>query len=334
MCGAGVRVHDPLVRAVVHHRFGPPDVLAIEERPSPRAGRAEVRLRVEAAGLNPKDVLIRKGRYRLLSGARFPMGSGFDVAGVIEEVGAGVSARRVGERVLGFVDGFRGRTCAEEVVLRADHCAPVPEGLPWAEAAALPLAASTALQALRDDARVGPGSRVLLHGASGGVGVHAIQIAKALGAHVTTTAGPASLERCRALGADVALTYEDPSAPFAGGERYDAIVDVYGNRGFRWARPGLVPRGTYVTTVPSRATFLAIARSMVAKPRARLVVVRPRAADLEVLRAMVQAGTLRALIDRVLPLERAAEAHARIETRHAHGKVVLAIGPDARAALG
>ncbi|UJR84091.1 NAD(P)-dependent alcohol dehydrogenase [Sandaracinus amylolyticus] len=313
------------MRAAIHHRFGPPDVLSIEELPPPRPRPHEVLVRVEAAALNPKDVLIRKGRYRVLSGARFPMGSGFDLAGVVESVGSRVHDRRVGDRVFGMLDGFRGRTCAELVAIRADHCAPAPEGLSFVEAASLPLAASTALQALRDVARVGPGDRVLLHGASGGVGVHAIQIAKALGAHVTTTSGAHNLERCASLGADVTLTYDDPATPFAAGARYDAIVDVYGNRRFAWARRGLTARGTYVTTVPSRALFLDVARTAFTSPKARLVMVRSRARDLETIASMVRAGALRPVIDRVLPLESIAEAHAHLETRHARGKVVLTI---------
>ncbi|AKF03452.1 NAD(P)-dependent alcohol dehydrogenase [Sandaracinus amylolyticus] len=313
------------MRAAVHHRFGPPDVLSIQDLPPPRPRAREVLVRVEAAALNPKDVLIRKGRYRVLSGAHFPMGSGFDVAGVIEAVGPRVHDRSVGERVFGMLDGFRGRTCAELVTLRADQCAPAPEGLSFVEAAALPLAASTALQALRDVAQIRRGDRVLLHGASGGVGVHAIQIAKALGAHVTTTSGAHNLERCASLGADVTLTYDDPGEPFTQGTRYDAIVDVYGNRSFAWARRGLTPRGTYVSTVPSRTLFLDVARTALASPKARLVIVRSRARDLDTIASMARADALRPVIDRVLPLESIADGHAHLETRHARGKVVLTI---------
>jgi NADPH:quinone reductase-like Zn-dependent oxidoreductase len=319
------------MRALVHHRFGPPDVLRLEERSSPRPGAREVRVKVEAAAFNPKDVLIRKGRFRWLSGSRFPMGTGYDVAGTVVALGARASGLALGTRVMGMLDGFRGGTCAEEVVLRDDQLAPVPDAISWIDAAALPLAASTALQALRDLAHVGPGTRVLLHGASGGVGVHAIQIAKALGAHVTTTSGVHNLARCAALGADVTLTYEDPAAPFAGGARFDAILDIYGNRTFRWARAGLGAKGVYVSTVPSPRILLDAATSTLGRgPQARLVVVRSRRADLATLAEMVVSGALRPQVDRVLELERAAEGHVYLETRRATGKVVVVIGEAAR----
>ena len=125
------------MRAAIHHRFGPPDVLSVADVPPPRPRVGDVLVRVEAAALNPKDVLVRKGRYRALSGARFPMGSGFDVAGVIEAVGPRVHDRAVGDRMFGMLDGFRGRTCAELVVMRASQCARAPEELSPAESASL-----------------------------------------------------------------------------------------------------------------------------------------------------------------------------------------------------
>ena len=319
------------MRAIVHRRYGGLEVLSLEEVPRPALGAREVRVEVEAAALNPKDVLIRKGRFRWLSGRRFPMGTGYDVAGRVAALGPSAQGLAIGDRVMGMLDGFRGGTCAEEVVLRDDQLARVPESVSWTSAAALPLAASTALQALRDLAHVGPGARVLLHGASGGVGVHAIQIAKLLGAHVTTTSGAHNLARCAALGADTTLTHDDPAAPFASGARFDAILDVYGNRSFRWARAGLAPRGVYVSTVPSQRILLDTLRSAVGGgPRARLVVVRSRRRDLETLAAWAASGVLVAQIDRVLPLEGTADGHAHLETRRATGKVVIAIGQHAR----
>ena len=322
------------MKAIVHHRYGGLEVLGLEEIPTPRPAAREVHVRVEAAALNPKDVLVRKGRFRWLSGNRFPMGTGYDLAGTVVALGAGARGLAIGERVMGMLDGFRGGTCAEEVVVRDDQLAPIPPGLSWIDAASLPLAASTALQALRDLAHVGAGSRVLLHGASGGVGVHAIQVAKALGAHVTTTSGAHNLARCASLGADLTLTYEDPAAPFASGVRFDAILDIYGNRSFRWARAGLAPRGTYVSTVPSpRILFDALTSSLGRGPRARLVVVRARRRDLETLLGMLASGALRPQVERALELERTAEGHAHLETRRATGKVVIAIGAAAKGEL-
>jgi NADPH:quinone reductase-like Zn-dependent oxidoreductase len=161
--------------------------------------------------------------------------------------------------------------------------------------------------------------------------VHAIQIAKVLGAHLTTTSGAHNLARCAALGADVTLTHEDPAAPFASGTRFDAILDIHGNRSFHWARAGLVSSGVYVSTVPSTRILLDAATSTLGRgPRARLVVVRSRRPDLETLAEMVVSGALRPQIDRVLELEHAVDGHMYLETRRATGKVVVAIGESAR----
>lgn len=300
-------------------------MLQLEPAPVPEVGRGEVRLRVAAAALNPKDVLLRKGRFSLLGGWSFPRGTGFDVAGTVEEAGPGVSEWRPGDRVFGFLNGFHGGSCADEVVVPVDQLAPLPASLSWVEAAALPLAGSTALQALRDLARVVPGSRVLIHGASGGVGVHAIQIARALGAHVTTTSSEANRERCAQLGAQTTLTYDDPQAPFAQQARYDAIFDVFGNRRFAWAIDGLARGGTYVTTVPSSQIGLDAARTLLGERRARLVVVRARRTDLDALARMIDIGALRPVVDRVFPLEETAEAQRYLESRHARGKIVISV---------
>ena len=313
------------MRAILQRRFGGPEALELEQAPLPEPGRGELRLRVLAAALNPKDVLIRKGRFALLSGRRFPLGTGLDVTGEIDAIGANVTEFRVGQRVFGFMNRFRGGTCADFVALSAKWCAPAPPELSPPEAAALPLVASTALQALRDLGQVTRGTRVLMHGAAGGLGLHAIQIARALGAHVTTTSSAASVARCRQWGADETLTYDDPAAPFASGVRYDVILDVYGNRNFAWAASGLGAAGTYVTTVPSRRIVIDTLRTLGRRPRARLVRVQARRSDLELVARMVAEGTLRPVIDQVLPLERVADGHRYLESRHAKGKLVIEV---------
>lgn len=311
------------MKAFVQHQFGGCEALQLEETDAPQPQRKQVRIRVHAAALNPKDVWVRKGRYAALSGRRFPIGTGFDVAGEIDAVGPGVSSLRVGQRVFGFLNGFRGRTCAEQVVMPEECCAPMPAGLAWPEAASLPLAATTALQALRDIGGLKAGDRVLLHGASGGVGLYATQIARAFGAHVVTTSSEASRGRCLEAGAHEALTYDDPAAPFLNKELYNVVFDIYGNRRFDWAQAGLADSGTFVTTVPSRRIVWDALRSLASKKRARLVRVRSRRRDIETLATLVSEGKLRPVIDRVLPFELVAVGHAYLEQRHAKGKIVI-----------
>jgi NADPH:quinone reductase-like Zn-dependent oxidoreductase len=313
------------VKAIEYDRYGPASVLAMRDVPRPVPRRGELLVRVRAAALNPKDVVTRSGRYRLLAGRRFPKRVGFDWAGEVVEVGPGVAGVAPGAAYFGFLDGYQGGACAEYLAVRVGESAPKPDRLDFPEAAAVPLAASTALQTLRDVARVERGMRVLVHGASGGVGVFAIQLAKhVLGLHVTTTSGEANLELCRRLGADVALDYR-ATDPLAGGERFDVVFDVFGNRRFAEARPALTRRGVYVKTVPKPRELLDVARTLVTHPRARLVVVRPRARDLLAIRGYVDEGKVVPVIDRTYPLDRVAEAEAHLETKHARGKVIIRV---------
>ncbi len=314
------------MRALAYDRYGPVDVLAVREVGTPRPRAGEVLVRVRAAALNPKDALLRKGRFRALSGARFPKIVGLDFAGEIVELGRGVRGHRPGDRVFGGFNhwaALRG-TVAEYVVAPTRSLAAMPRACSFEDAAAIPLAGSTALQALRDLGRVRPGDRVCIHGASGGVGTFAIQIAKALGARVTTTSGAASLALCAELGADDALDYAMVD-PFAGDRVFQIVFDVFGNRSLSTVRRGLAADGLYVTTVPSRRIFLDAATTWLRRPRARLVVVRLRTADLDQLAGLVEDGRLRPRIDRVVPFADCVEAVRYLETRHAHGKVVIRI---------
>ena len=310
------------MRVVEYDRYGGPEVLVVRERPRPVPGPGEVLVRVRAAALNPKDVLVRAGKLRWLAGGRFPRRTGYDWAGEAVEVGPGVDDVAAGDRLLGMIDATAGGACAEYAVVRRGELTRCPADLPWAEAAALPLAGLTALQALRDLAGVGPDQRVLVNGASGGVGTLAVQVARALGAHVTGVASAANRALVSGLGADHVLDYavDDLARP---DRPYDVVFDVFGNRSFAALRGALTARGTYVTTVPSARAVIDHLRTRLGGRRARLVVVRSRAADLDALLALHARGALRAVVDRRFPLDAIALAHRYLGTRRARGKVVL-----------
>ena len=313
------------MKAVEYDRYGPATVLALREAPRPIPGPGEFLVRVRAAALNPKDVIVRSGKFRFLSGRGFPRRVGFDWSGEIAEVGAEVTGVTIGAAYYGMLDGYQGGACAEYLAVRPAECAPKPSRLNHVQAAAAPLAASTALQALRDVARLEPGMRVLVNGASGGVGVFAIQIAKLLGAHVTSTSSAANLDLCRRLGADVALDYR-AADPLAGPERFDVVFDVFGNRTLRETRRVLSARGVFVTTVPKPRALLDLALTRFSYPRARLVIVRPRARDLELIAGWLDEGKIVPVVEKVYPLDRVADAEAHVETKHTRGKVVVSIG--------
>jgi NADPH:quinone reductase-like Zn-dependent oxidoreductase len=313
------------VRALVYDRYGSSDALELREVPAPAPGRGEVLVRVRAAALNPKDVFTLRGRFRVLSGRRFPKIVGLDLAGEVLAADARAGFQP-GQAVYGFLSGFAARrgSVAEQVAVPAGWLAPMPRAASLREAAALALAGSTALQALRDVARLRPGDRLLVNGGSGGVGAPAIQLAKGLGAHVTATAGAPRVVRCRELGADEVLDHATGDA-LAGGRRYRVVLDVFGNLSLDQVRRCLEPGGVFVTTVPSRRIALDTARTLLGSVRARMVSVRPRTADLVELGRQLERGALRPQIDRVFPLAEAREAVRYVEDRRAHGKIVITL---------
>jgi len=321
------------MQALVYDRYGQLDVLKFRDVPVPRVSAGDLLVRVCAAALNPKDSFIRKGRFRLVSGRSFPKHVGADLAGEVVETGAGVTDLAPGTRVFGMLQEwtYRRGTIAEYVIARASEIGLMPAGLSFEEAAALPLVGLTALQALRDVAHLRAGDAVCVHGASGGVGTAAIQIAVALGAVVTTTSSAANLELCRSLGASVALDYaarDGAGAAFGGAYRYRVVLDAFGNLSLDRVARSLTRDGAYVTTVPSAPIVRDTVRTVLGPRRARLVVVRPRRADLDVLASLAGSGKLRPVIDRVVAFEDAIEGMRHLETKRARGKIVVR-GPAA-----
>ena len=312
------------MRAVVYDKYGPPEVLELRDVPSPVPAEHEVLVKVRAAALNPKDSLIRKGKFRRFTVAQFPRRLGYDVSGVVAAIGQDVTRFAVGEEVFGMKQAWAGGTVAEEVCLLEGELAKKPPGSSFEEAAAMPLAALTALQALRDEARLQPGQRALINGGSGGVGVFAIQVARALGAKVTTISSARNFELCRSLGAEETWDYATRK-DFGSG--WDVFFDVFGNRSFGAVRSVLTTNGTYVTTVPSVQNAALHVLTTFLSRRVRLVVVKSKAGDLELLARWVQEEKLKAVIDRVVTLEEVGLGQAHVETKRARGKVVVRVQP-------
>ncbi|MEU8030048.1 NADP-dependent oxidoreductase [Streptomyces sp. NPDC049099] len=313
------------MRAVSQDRAGAPDVLKVVEVPRPVPGRGEILVRVRAAGVNPADWKTRE-RGVFADGSGMPFTLGFDVAGVVEAVGAGVTLFGAGDEVFGMPRfPHPAGAYAEYVTAPARHFAPRPQGLTAVEAGALPLAALTAWQALVDTADVRPGQRVLVHAAAGGVGHLAVQIAKARGAYVIGTARAAKHELLRSLGADEVIDYR--AQDFAETVRdVDVVLDSLGGphcvRSLRTLRPG----GTLVALLPPDGTF-PVEEAEAAGVRAVFMLVEPDHAGLRGIASLVEQGCLRVLVDQVFPLEEAARAHALGETGRTTGKIVLSVGP-------
>jgi NADPH:quinone reductase-like Zn-dependent oxidoreductase len=318
------------MKAVIYESYGAIERLRLAEVTAPRPNGHAVIVDVEAAALNPKDALIRKGRFALLSGRRFPKQTGLDFAGVVRSA-SDKTGLKTGQRVFGMLDELRcvRGTLAEQVAVSVDEVARLPDALGFDVGAALALTGLTALQALRDLARVSSGARVAIHGASGGVGTIAIQIARVLGAEVLTTSSERNFELCRRLGANETVSYEGSPLERRARE-LDCIFDVFGNLRYERVERALRPDGIYVTTVPSAR---AITRELAARMRgrgARLVMVRPRRVDLETLAGWTVERRLEPVIDSRHSLSRFADGFSILESKRARGKIIIDVGDGAR----
>ena len=321
------------MRAVVQDRYGDADVLRLETLVRPEVTDQEVLVRVHAAGLD-------RGTWHLMTGKPYLMriaGMGFrgpkdrvpgrDLAGTVAAVGSGVTRFAVGDEVYGVGRG----TFAEYAVALEDKLAHKPASLSFEEAAVVPISAATALQALTDHGRLESGQRVLVIGASGGVGSYAVQLAKALGAEVTGVASTAKLDLVRSLGADHVIDYtrEDFAAD---GQRYDLVLDIAGNPGLRRLRRALTPTGTAVIvggeaggdlTGGMNRTLRALVLSLFTSQRFASFINKEKASDLDRLTAFIDAGQVTPSIGRTYPLDQVPEAMRQLAAGQVRGKVAI-----------
>ncbi len=324
------------MKAVVYQCYGAAEVARLEDVAKPVPGANDVLVKVHGASINPLDWHQMRGEPYLMRmgsgwGAPHDARLGVDYAGTVEAVGANVTRFRPGDRVFGGANG----TLADYVVARASGWIDLmPTNVTFEEAAAVPVAALTALQAVRDHGKLQSGQRVVVNGAAGGVGTFAVQIAKALGADVTAVTGTENLALVRTLGADHVIDYtrEDFTR---GTQHYDLIIDCGGKHSFLDFRRVMTPHGIYVLVGEANMgrwieplTSMLIGPSLLSRVVSQqfvFFVASPNAADLKTLRDLVQEGKVRPVIDGIYPLSRMAEAMAHLETGHARGKVVIAM---------
>ena len=322
------------VKAIIRDAYGSVDVLRLADIDQSVAGDADVLVRVHAAGVDQGVWHLMTGTPYVMRlagfGIRAPKNPllGYDVAGRVEAVGAQVTEFQTGQEVFGTCRG----SFAEYAVARPDRLLSKPDNVSFEQAAAVPISGYAALQAVRQHGGVRPGQRVLIIGAGGGVGTLAVQIAKAEGAEVTGVCSASKTELVRSVGADHVIDYNRED--FADGRnRYDVILDIAGNRSLSELRRALTPRGTLVIVgaedagnwLGVRRQLRAAALSPFVRQKLGFFISKERRQDLEELRTLLEAGTIRPVVDRTFPLEEVPAAIRYLRDGHARGKVVITI---------
>jgi NADPH:quinone reductase-like Zn-dependent oxidoreductase len=322
------------LKAITYHRYGSPDVLELEEVDEPVVKEDEVLVRIRAASVNPRDWHFMRGLPYIMRpiGLRIPKDGGFgsDVAGQVEAVGKTVTRFRPGDEVFAHVlkGGFAEYACVPE-----DSLGLQPANLTFEQAAAVPLAALTALQGLRDHGRVQPGQNVLIIGASGGVGTFAVQIAKSFGADVTGVCSTRNVDMVRSIGADHVIDYTQEDFTRSG-QKYDLILQLAGTRSASDCRRALSSKGTLLLSSgesggrwigPMDRIIKAVVLSPFVSQRLGPFEAKPSKEDLQVLKELIEAGKVSPVIDRTYPLSETPEAIRYLEEGHARGKVVITV---------
>lgn len=317
------------MRAMLFRAYGGVEKLEAVDVPTPAPKPGQVLMRVLASSVNPVDWKRASGKMRLIMPVKFPCVPGFDVAGVVAEVGPGVTEFAVGERVHARIAEGGGGACAELVVAGVGVTAKMPVGMSAGEAAGLPLAGMTALQGLRDRAGMpleGARERVLVVGASGGVGHIAVQIARAAGATVVGVCSGRNAALVTGLGAHEIIDYTKPDA-FRGQAPFDIVLDCVGGSPSPWmARLG--PGGRFASTMPGPSVFARSFLNFVTSRKAHAVMLKSSAADLRALDRLVEAGKLRVVVDSRFPLADLAKAWERSMSGRAAGKIVIDVAAE------
>jgi 2-desacetyl-2-hydroxyethyl bacteriochlorophyllide A dehydrogenase len=311
----------PMMKAVVAHEYGAPEVLKFEEAPRPEPKEDEVLVRVIASGVNPADPLTLSGKYAQEWGTHLPLIPGYEIAGIVEKTGPQVTTLKKGDAVYGYPTFGGG--WAEYVAVKEWEVAAKPKSLTFADAAAAPMGALTAWQALVKVAHLQPGQTVLIHGGSGGVGSFAIQIAKAQGARVFATASTTNQDLLKQLGADVAIDYTKTKFEDVAKDM-DAVLDSVGRETLARSY-GVVKKGGIVLDLVGRPDPAQLEKHGI---RGAAIWVRANAKDLAEIAQLIDAGKIKPVVTQVLPLSEAIAAERQAETHHTRGKIVLRIADE------
>jgi NADPH:quinone reductase-like Zn-dependent oxidoreductase len=309
------------MKAIVVHEYGGPEVLKYEDAPRTEPKENEALVRVIAAGVNPVDALIRSGKYAKFFGTTLPLIPGYDIAGIVEKTGAKVTKLKAGDSIYAYV--LWGGGYAEYAAATEGEATAKPKSLNYIEAAAVPLAALTAWQALIDTAKLSAGQTVLIHGGSGGVGSMAIQIAKARGAKVIATASTANQELLKQLGADVTVDYTKTKFEDLAKD-VDVVLDSVGKDTLARSY-GVVRKGGIITTLVAQPDQAELDKHGI---RGAAISVKPNASELAEITRLIEEKKIKPIVSQVLPLTDAVKAQEQAATHHTRGKIVLRVADE------
>ncbi|RUT80084.1 NAD(P)-dependent alcohol dehydrogenase [Ancylomarina longa] len=313
------------MKAIVMKKYGTPDVLELTNLDRPQIKDQEVLVEVYASSVNPVDWKIRKGMLKLFMRKKLPCILGGDIAGRVVQVGKKVQFFRVGDEVFGMVDIIKNGAYAEYVAAQESQLALKPQKMDFEQAATMPLAGLTALQALRNMGNIRKGMNVMINGCSGGVGSFALQLAKAFECRVTGVCSTRNVDFAKEMGADRVIDYHHEDV-LAVQEEYDIFFDVVGNQNYSAVKHLLQRAGVYVTTLPTfNVLLLGAIHNLVSSRKMKKIFVQENKADLELLADFVAAGLLNTHIDKSFNLSDIAAAHKYSETGRVTGKLSLRI---------
>ena len=313
----------PTMKAVVIHEYGGPEVLKYEDVPQPEPKQDQLRIRVIAAGVNPVDGMIRSGMFDKEGRRAFPVILGGDISGVVEKVGSNITKFKSGDPVFAYVSLDNSGGYAQYAVVTEREAAPKPKSLTYVEAAAVPIVALTAWQALIDTAKLKAGQTVLIHGGSGGVGSFAIQIAKAHGAKVIATASTANQELLKQLGADVAIDYTKQNFENVAKD-VDVVLDSIGKDTLARSY-GVVKKGGIIVSLVARPDPAELEKHGI---RGEALSVDPNSDELSEIGKLIDEKKINVIVSQTFPLSEARKAQEQVATGHTRGKIVLKVADE------
>jgi NADPH:quinone reductase-like Zn-dependent oxidoreductase len=310
------------MKAIVINKYGKSDVLVLAEVKKPTIKKNQVLIKIICSSINPIEVIRRKGGFRFLEGFTFPKILGSDFSGIVEAIGSNVKNYKVGDMVFGMSDMLKGGSYAEYIAMNEIEIYKKPENYSHAEAAGLPLVCLTTLQSFRKFTTMTPNQRIFINGASGGVGVYAVQLAKAFSMHVTATTSGKNAAFVKDLGADIVIDYIKSDIKESN-TKYDIFYDAFGNYSFDTVKQLLSPNGVYISTIPSISNFTDQILSALSSKKTKVVVVRPNGNDLKLLSSLCANYKVKPIIDSNFKLSEIQLAHEKLQSKRSRGKIII-----------